>query len=90
MINLNLIMWKHSKKVVNLIKILNQNSYVIKFIDSYEDSYKLYIFLKILEIKIILNDIFSYNYFSYYLVFRSIKIPSRHKILKRLYEIGPN
>ena len=45
-------------------------------------------FLKILEIKIILNEIFLYNYFSYYLVFISIEKPSIHKILKRLYEIG--
>ena len=30
----------------------------------------------------------SYNYYSSYLVFRSIEKPRRHKILKRLYEIG--
>ena len=73
-----------------LIKIFAENDYVINFIDLYEDSYKLYMFLKILEIKIILKEIFSYNYHSSYLVFRSIDKPSRHKILKRLYNISPD
>ena len=78
------------KRLTILIKIFAENDYVINFIDLYEDSYKLYMFLKILEIKIILKEIFSYNYHSSYLVFRSIEKPSRHKILKRLYNISPD
>ena len=32
----------------------------------------------------------SYNYYSSYLVFRSMERPSRYEIPMRLYEIGPD
>ena len=44
--------------------------------------YELYLFLKILEIMIILKEILLYNYYSFYLVFNSKEKHIGHKILK--------